>query len=425
MTAQAPGVRTPHVVGRRFPTVADLRPAAGSPDWLLIGGVIALTLIGLVFMYSSSIATSQRLYGNTDHFLVRQLIGLGVGSIAFVGFALLDYRLWRRASLLLMVVAVVSLALVAIPGIGYEQNGASRWLQFGGLPPLQPSEFAKLAIVVYLAAWLTSEGRDIRRLSFGLLPFSVVIGGIGFLLMAEPDLGTFIAIALIGIVMFFLAGASMLHMAMLAGGGFLALVSIVVGAGYGMERVRTFLSAEDAPQAAGFQIVNLVHTIGSGGLTGVGIGASRQKFFYVPSAHTDGVFAIIGEETGILGALIVLSLFGVIIYRGIRAAMHVSDRFGMLLGFGIVTWIGLQTFLNIGGITRTIVLTGIPLPFVSFGSSALIATLAAAGILVSISRQTRLDDPPPIATDPEAPARDYAPPVPLDNPFEDKRRSVR
>ena len=410
--------RTLHVVGRRLPNVSGLRSASGSPDWLLIGAVLALTFVGLVFMYSSSFAISLELHGETGFFAKRQLIGAALGGVAFVAFSLIDYRVWRRLSPLIILGALILLVAVLLPGIGFEQNGARRWIQVGSLPALQPSEFAKLALVIYIAAWLASKGDDIKRIPLGLLPFVMIIGFIGFLLMAEPDLGTFVTIAAMGVVMFFLAGASIRHMLVLAGGGISVLLGIVFVIGYGLERVRAFLSAEDMPQEGGYQILNLVNTLGSGGLTGVGIGASRQKFFYVPSAHTDGVFAIIGEETGILGAIIVLSLFALLVWRGIRAAMHSSDRFGMLLAFGIVSWIGLQAFFNIAGITRTIVLTGIPLPFISFGSSALIATLAAAGVLVSISRHARANEPPPAPSDAEAATRDYAPAVPPESPFD-------
>ena len=410
--------RATHVVGRRLADFPSLRTAAGSPDWFLIGSVLALTFIGLVFMYSSSFAISLELHGETEYFAKRQLLGAGIGAVAFIACSLIDYRVWRRLSPLIILAALILLVAVLVPGIGYSQSGARRWIQIGSLPALQPSEFAKLAIAIYVAAWLASKGDDIKRIPLGLLPFAMIIGFVGFLLMAEPDLGTFVAIAAMGVVMFFLAGASMRHMAVLAAGGVSVLLGIVFVVGYGMERIRAFLSAEEMAQEAGFQIINLVNTLGSGGLTGVGIGASRQKFFYVPSAHTDGVFAIIGEETGILGAMIVLSLFGLLVWRGIRAGMHASDRFGMLLAFGIVSWLGLQTFFNIAGITRTIVLTGIPLPFISFGSSALIATLAASGVLVSISRHARTKNSSDIPPDADAPTRDYAPAVPLDSPFD-------
>ncbi len=396
-------------VGRRI--IRRLRRSASPPDWVLVGSVLALVFIGLIFVFSSSFAISQELHGNTRYFAIRQLIGAGIGLGAFVLMSRIDYRIWQRLSSPIIWISLLLLAAVLIPGIGHEENGATRWIQIGSLPALQPSEFAKLAICIYVAAWLAAKGDEIKRIPLGLAPFCMIIGVIGGLLMLEPDLGTFAAIAATGIVMFFLAGAAMRHMFMLLVGGSAVLVAIVAGAGYGMERIRTFFNAEEVAQEAGFQIINLVSTLGSGGLTGVGLGASRQKFFYVPSAHTDGVFAIIGEETGMLGAMIVLSIFAVLIYRGIRAGMRAEDRFGTLLAFGIVAWFALQAFFNVAGVMRTIVLTGIPLPFLSFGSSALISSMAAAGILVSISRHGRGKMPdtadPPIND--VSPTRDVSP----------------
>ena len=396
-------------VGRRI--IRRLRRPASPPDWVLVGSVLALVFIGLIFVFSSSFAISQELHGNTRHFAIRQLIGAGIGLAAFALMARMDYRNWQRLSAPIIWVSLLLLAAVLIPGIGHEENGATRWIQVGSLPAFQPSEFAKLAICIYVAAWLAAKGDEIKRIPLGLGPFCMIIGVIGGLLMLEPDLGTFAAIACTGVVMFFLAGAAIRHMFMLLVGGSAVLFAIVAGAGYGMERIRAFFNAEDLALEAGFQIINLVSTLGSGGLTGVGLGASRQKFFYVPSAHTDGVFAIIGEETGMIGAMIVLTIFGLLIYRGIRAGMRAEDRFGALLAFGIVAWFALQAFFNIAGVMRTIVLTGIPLPFLSFGSSALIASMAAAGILVSISRHGRGNMPetadPPLHD--SAPTRDAAP----------------
>ncbi len=418
-------------VGRRV--VRRLRRPASPPDWVLVGAVLALVFIGLIFVFSSSFAISQELHGNTRFFALRQLIGAGIGLAAFLILARLDYRIWQRLSSPIIWVSLLLLAAVLIPGIGHEENGAQRWIQVGSLPALQPSEFAKLAICIYVAAWLAAKGDEIKRIPLGLAPFCMIIGVIGGLLMLEPDLGTFAAIACMGAVMFFLAGAALRHIFMLVVGGSAVLFGIVVGAGYGMERIRTFFNAEEVAQEAGFQIINLVSTLGSGGLTGVGLGASRQKFFYVPSAHTDGVFAIIGEETGMLGAMIVLGVFAVLIWRGIRAGMRAEDRFGSLLAFGIVAWFALQAFFNVAGVTRTIVLTGIPLPFLSFGSSALIATLAAAGILVSISRHSRGSLPERVAPAPDDSAtRDAAqtpePPDPTSSrlsPFRGKSRGGR
>lgn len=401
-------------VGTSYVEERPLPP--GSPDWVLIGAVLALTAIGLVFVYSSSFALSLQLYGDTRFFITRQLIGATIGLAAFGVFACLDYRVWRRLAPLLMAAALAGLVIVVIPGIGYEQNGARRWLQLPNLPALQPSEFAKLAIIIYLAAWLAAKGDRIKRLSLGLIPFAIMIFTVGALLMLEPDLGTFAAIAIVASMMFFLAGANWAHIGVLAAMGGLAFATIVFFFGYGYDRVRGFFDAEQLSQDVGYQIVNLVNTLGSGGLTGVGIGESRQKFFYVPSAHADGVFAIIGEETGLLGALMLLGLMAILIYRGIRTAMNAPDRFSSLLAYGIVCWFVVQAALNIAGVTRMLALTGIPLPFLSFGGSALISTLAGAGILVAISRRNRVAAEFEHAVDP---LRDSPPPLELEEPLDD------
>ena len=249
-------------VGRRI--VRRLRRSASPPDWVLVGSVLALVFIGLIFVFSSSFAISQELHGNTRYFAIRQLIGAGIGLAAFVLLARIDYRIWQRFSSPIIWISLLLLAAVLIPGIGHEENGATRWIQIGSLPALQPSEFAKLAICIYVAAWLAAKGDEIKRIPLGLAPFCLIIGVIGGLLMLEPDLGTFAAIAATGVVMFFLAGAAMKHMFMLLVGGSAVLFAIVVGAGYGMERIRTFFNAEEVAQEAGFQIINLVSTLGSG-----------------------------------------------------------------------------------------------------------------------------------------------------------------
>lgn len=358
----------------------------GAPDWPLIAAVVALTLVGLVFVFSSSFAVGEQLFGNPRFFAMRQLTGAGIGAAGFLFFALVDYRRLRRLSPLIMGVATLMLLAVLIPGVGVEQNGAQRWIQLGAAPPIQPSELAKLAIVIYIAAWLTSRGDAIRHVTLGVLPFAAIVGFIGFLIMAEPDLGTAVTITLVAGGMFFIAGAALKHILVMGLSGSLVLFGIIGVFGYGLDRFTQFISAESNPEAGGFQILQLLVALGSGGLTGVGLGESRQKFFYVPSAHTDGVFAIIGEEVGFLGAGLVLLLFGFLIYRGLRVAMKAPDQFGTLLALGVVIWFATQAFFNIGGVTRTIPLTGIPLPFISFGSSALVATLAGAGVLVSVSR---------------------------------------
>ncbi len=379
---------------------------AGTPDWPLIAVVVTLTLVGLIFVFSSSFAVGQQLFGDPRFFAKRQLLGAGIGAVAFVFFAFLDYRRLRTWSPLIMAGAVLLLLAVITPGVGFQQNGAQRWIQFGSAPPIQPSEIAKLAIVIYIAAWLSGRGDAILHVSLGVIPFSVIVGFVGFLIMAEPDLGTAVTITVIAGGLFFIAGAALKHILVLVAGGGGVLFAIIGLLGYGLDRFTQFVSAESNPEAGGFQILQLLIALGSGGLTGVGIGESRQKFFYVPSAHTDGVFAIIGEEIGFIGAMFILLLFAFFIYRGVRIASKAPDQFGTLLAMGVVIWFATQAFFNIGGVTRTIPLTGIPLPLVSFGSSALVATLAAGGVLVSVSRYS-IERDEPREEEPAGRLRDY------------------
>ena len=365
------------------------RPPAGSPDWMLIGTVVGLTLVGLIVVFSASVAVGQQAFGDPHYFATRQAAGAAIGLIVFLVLARMNYRRLRGLSPLLLLAAVVLLIAVLLPGVGLERNNAQRWIQVGPLPPLQPSEFAKLAVAIYLAAWLAGKGENVQHVSLGVVPFAAVVGSFGFLIMAEPDLGTALVIVVMAGAMFFVAGAALRHVLTLSliGGG--VLFGIIAVFGYGLNRFTQFTSAESDPQGGGFQILQLLIALGSGGATGVGLGESRQKYLYIPSAHTDGIFAVIGEELGLIGTGLILLGFCLIAYRGVCIARRTQEPFGQLLAVGIVSWVVIQALFNMGGITRLIPLTGVPLPFVSFGSSALIATLAASGVLVSISRFTR------------------------------------
>jgi cell division protein FtsW len=220
----------------------------------------------------------------------------------------------------------------------------------------------------------------------GLVPFVVLVGMVGGLILLEPDLGTTIVIVLTMLTLFFVAGASLTHLLALFMTGGVAVSLLIVAGDYRADRIFAFMAAEDEPGGRGFHVLQLLIALGSGGIGGLGLGASRQKFFYVPGAHTDGVFAIIGEELGFIGAVVVIVLFGALVFRGLRVMLHARDDFGALLAVGVTTWIAFQALINMGGITRSIPLTGIPLPFLSYGGSALAAVLAGVGILLSISR---------------------------------------
>jgi len=365
------------------------RLRAGQPDSAILSLVVILVILGLITVYSASFALGDLEYGNPYYFATRQALWAVIGVGLLVVFMRMDYRLLRPLSPLIMMAALLGLAAVLVPGIGVDRYGASRWIALGPLPPMQPSEFAKLALIIYVSAWLSSRERNVRSFAAGFVPFVLMVGLVAGLVMAEPDMGTTIIIVLTTITLFFMAGGALTHLVALISIGGVAASFLLLSGGYRMDRLFAFISPEADPSGRGFHILQLLIALGSGGITGLGIGASRQKFFYVPSAHTDGVFAIIGEEMGFIGAVLVILLFAFLVYRGIRVMLNAPDNFGALLAIGVTSWIGYQAIINIGGITRSIPMTGVPLPFLSFGGSALAATMAGIGILLSVSRYGR------------------------------------
>lgn len=345
----------------------------------------SLLIVGLLVVYSASFAVGYLEYGNTNYFVTRQALFALVGLAFLWLFMRLDYHRLRYLSVPMMAAALVGLLAVLVPGIGVERNGASRWLDLGPLE-VQPAEFAKLAIIVYISAWLASRREDIKRFSLGFVPFVLMVGLVGGLVVVEPDMGTTIIILLTTSILFFVAGAPLSHLALLIVVGALISWGLILAQDYRLERLTSFVAAEEDPQGTGFHVLQLLIALGSGGPAGLGWGASRQKFFYVPGAHTDGVFAIVGEELGFIGALALLALFAFFLYRSFKVVTGARDQFGALLAMGILSWVGCQAIVNIGGITRTIPLTGVPLPFMSYGGSSLVALLMGVGILLSVSR---------------------------------------
>jgi cell division protein FtsW len=368
-------------------TAHPARLRTGPPDYVILATVGALVVLGVLAVYSSSFALGLLEFGDANYFVYRQAFFALVGIGALIVLMKADYRQLRLISPLLMMAAIAALVAVLIPGVGLERNGATRWIAVGGpIPPLQPSEFAKLALIIYIAAWLASRGQNLTSFWTGFFPFVFLVGVVAGLIMLEPDLGTTIVIVLTTLTLVFVAGASITHVAAFVGVAGVAASLLVFSGGYRTERIIAFVGAEDDPAGKGFQTLQLLIALGSGGIHGLGLGASRQKFFYVPGAHTDGVFAIIGEELGFIGSAVVIALFALLLVRGFRVVVRARDDFGSLLAVGIIAWIGYQAIINVGGITRAIPLTGIPLPFLSYGGSALLSMLAAVGILLSISR---------------------------------------
>lgn len=342
-----------------------------------------LTVIGFVVVYSASFVTGLVDFGDPYHFVVRQMIWAVGGAVALVVMSRTDYRRLRPLAVPIMAATIV--LLVAVLVIGVQGGGAQRWIGVGELT-IQPAEFAKLAVIIYLAAWLASKGDEVRSFEHGLLPFVMIIGSVSLLIMLQPNLGTTLIILIITVTMFWVAGASFAQMLALGTTGLVCMAFLATAAGYRADRLTAFFSAEADPQGNGFQTLQALIAIGNGGIHGLGLGASRAKFFYIPESHTDGVFAIIGEELGLIATLTIVLLYMLLMVRGFQVARRARDDFGQLIATGITTWITVQALLNMGGITRIIPLTGVPLPFLSYGSNALAAILLAIGVLISISR---------------------------------------
>lgn len=369
------------------------RPRRHAPDYALLAVVAMLLVLGLIAVYSASYTLGASQYGDSAYFAKRHAASALIGVLGLLAVMTLDYRALMRLSPLLMLAAMLALGAVLLPGLGVEQNGARRWLATGSLPALQPSEFAKFAVLVYMAAWLATRGDTVRELLLGTLPFTFMAGIVAALILVEPDLGTAALVVVITGTLFFVAGARVWHVLALLSSAAATAALLVFVAGYGWQRVLSFTSAEADPGGFGYQTLQMLAALASGGVTGLGLGASRQKLASVYGAHTDGVLAIIGEELGFAGVCVVLLLFAVLLWRGFQIARRAADPFGSLLATGVLAWIGGQMLLNVGGVTRSIPFTGIPLPFLSYGGSSLVMTLVAAGLLLSISRYAALEKP--------------------------------
>jgi cell division protein FtsW len=362
------------MAGQRDELTRAIAGGRHAPDYGLLTTTLVLLIVGLITVYSASYALADAETGDPNYYAKRQAMMAGLGLLGLLVAMNVNYHHLSRLSPLLMLIAVAGLVAVLLPSFGHEANGAQRWIQLGSLPPMQPSEFAKLAVIIYLAAWLAAKGDAVRDFSLGVVPFVSMVGLVGALIILEPDLGTAVMIAMITGTLFFLAGARLWHVVVLAASGTgIASLLILLG-GYRVDRIFSFTSAEADPSGLGFQTLQLLIAFGSGGLTG---------------SHTDGVLAIIGEELGFIGTMLVLALFVLVLWRGWLIMKRADDQFGSLLAAGIIAWIGFQMLLNVGGVTRMIPLTGIPLPLLSYGGSSLAVTLTAIGILLSVSRYTR------------------------------------
>ncbi len=359
------------------------------PDYLLLTAVGMLVPLGLVMVYSSSFMDAIDTRGNQLYYTWRQLGGAIIGTAGLLVAQRIDYRFWRKYSVHLMAMTLGLLVLVLVlPSSITTVNGAKSWIRLGPFS-MQPSEIAKLAIIVYFADWLSRRSAKLGNVTYGLVPFAVILGIVCGLVMLEHDLGTTIVLAVIGVVIYFAAGANPLHLLVAAGVSGIAFYAMVNVAQFRQERIAVWLDGPFAHyQGAGYQPAHALYALGSGGIFGVGLGQGRQKFLWLPQAHTDAIFAIIGEELGLIGTLFVVGCFMLLAYRGFRTAGRSHDPFASLLATGLTTWLVFQAFINIAVVTTLLPFTGLTLPFLSYGSTSLIMCMVAAGILLNISRHT-------------------------------------
>ena len=360
------------------------------PDYVILLAVFALTALGVLMVYSSSGVRAYLRREDTFAIVGPQLVWALIGGAVMLLLARLDYRYLRLVSVPAYALALVLLVVVLLPGVGVVVGGSARWLQIGPFPAMHPAEFAKLALVVYLAHWMAAKGSAIKGLLRGTLPFLLISGAPIVLVAREPDLGTTGVLTLTAFTMFFVAGANLWQFAVLVPAGFAAVASVVSRTPYQLDRVRAFLDPWQDPQGIGFHTIQGLLALGLGGLFGSGLGQGRQAGgLYLPNAWNDFIFAVIGEELGLVGGLLVVGLFLVLAYRGIRVALDAPDTFGGLLATGITAWLAIQAFINLGVVVALLPITGITLPFVSHGGSSLVVSFAAVGILLSISRETQ------------------------------------
>jgi len=353
-----------------------------STSFLIIIVTIVLAAFGLLMIFEASAVSALRTFDDKFHFLRNQGTWASIGLVSMFIVSRIDYRRYYSMSVFLLSGVIFSLIMVFLPGIGFKASGAHRWINLGFFN-FQPTELAKLVLVIYLAAWFTHKEKN-RLLSFGLLLF-VVLG----LIVLEPDLGTAIIIGAIAMVLYFLSGAPLAQFVLLIPVGVVLVLLLALTSPYRYQRIMTFLKPDSDPLGASYHVQQLLLGFGSGGWFGVGLGRSLQKFSYLPEATTDSIFSIVGEETGFIGASLVLLLYLILIVVAFKVAVNSPTRFGQLLAAGIGSWIAIQTIINLGATVALLPLTGVPLMLLSYGGSSLLVTFLGIGILLNISKQSK------------------------------------
>ena len=354
-------------------------------DTTLLLSVLLLTGMGIVMVYSASSAIANNSWGNSFFFIRKQAISAVIGCVLLMGTAMTPYRLYRRFAYIFLAIAAFLIVLTQIPGIGHSAGGAARWIKIGAFS-MQPSEFARLAFIIYLAYSITKKQELIKDFSIGFLPHVIFFLIFAILIMLQPDFGSVAILAMITWIMMFVGGVKLLHLLLSLLPMIPVGIFVMISASYRMERLVSYLDPWKHRSDEGYQIVNSLMAFGSGGVWGKGLGNGYQKLFYLPEPHTDFIFSVIGEELGLWGVLLILSVFAVVILRGIFIARNTDDMFGSLLATGIVTGLGLQTCINMGVALGLLPTKGLALPFLSYGGSSLLINMAAVGILINIAK---------------------------------------
>jgi len=359
-----------------------------APDYPFVITVGILTFFGIVVLTSASSVLGFEDHGDSFYFLKRQvMVGIIPGLIALIVLSKIEYQKWRKFTPWFLLATIGLLLIVFIPGLGLKLGGSRSWISVFGFS-LQTSELAKLSLLLYLGAWLERMGDVLKSWKNGFFPFVLIVGSTIGLVLLQPDLGTVTVLSMAVFAAYFVAGAPYTHLGLLVTGGVAMFVMLIKIAPYRIARLTTFLNPGLDPLGIGYHINQALIAVGSGGVFGLGLGHSRQKFAYLPEVAGDSIFAIVAEELGFVFSLALVMLFAYLIYRGLRIAKYAPDMYGRILATGITVWLGVQAFLNIGAMVGVFPITGLPLPFISQGGTAILSALAGAGVVISISKQT-------------------------------------
>lgn len=360
-----------------------------SPDWAFIALVWIIISFGLIMLASAGVSLGYESYGDPNYFLKRQMLfGVLPGICVFIFTFLVDYHIWQKFSKHLFAISMVLLVLVFVPSLRVDHGGASRWLNIAGFS-FQPSELVKLTFLFFLADWLSAVKASASDFKHHFVPFAIMLGGVAGLILLQPDMGTAFMVVVIGLISYFVANGNLFYLSSFSAFGSILFFILIKTEGYRMKRLTTFLHPELDPLGIGYHINQAILAVGSGGIFGRGYGQSRQKFMYLPEIVSDSIFAVIAEEMGFISVVALILLFFGLFWKGFKIGEYAPDLFGKLLAIGISSWIILQFLINIGSMIGLMPMTGIPLPFISYGRSSFLVLLAGAGIVANISRQTK------------------------------------